>query len=201
MGTCCDEPFAASRASVAARAAARPGRPGAPCRRPSWWPPPRAARRHGNRTRRSCATVRRSGSGPVTLTALRRLPYRLVRVRIQPCARVDATVTTAGRLPSRTVARQSVPRVPCPCAASHPVRVSVEGESAWPIRSVRGRWSTADERHFQGQLGLEPSGGHIPTRIQVRVLQRVLALTPPCGTTTTSAPRPQNFRAPTTTDP
>jgi hypothetical protein len=52
-----------------------------------------------------------------------------------------------------------------------------------------------------GGTSLEPYGGHTPTRIQVRVLQRVLALTPPSGTTTTSAPRPQNFRAPTTTDP
>lgn len=30
---------------------------------------------------------------------------------------------------------------------------------------------------FKGQLGLEHHGGHTPTRVRVRVLQRVLALT------------------------
>jgi hypothetical protein len=39
----------------------------------------------------------------------------------------------------------------------------------------------------EGQLDLEQHGGHTPEGVTVRVLQRILAPTPPSGTTTEPA--------------
>ena len=53
---------------------------------------------------------------------------------------------------------------------------------------------------FKGQLDLERHGGHTPTGVVVRVLQRILALPPRSGTTTTPASRPPGPCSPTITD-
>jgi hypothetical protein len=68
------------------------------------------------------------------------------------------------------------------------------------LRAVRQSVESVNNT-LKDQLDLERHGGRTPAGVTARVLQRILALTPPSGTTGTPANRSCDHSSRTTTDP